>query len=130
VLGGDFFHDSLMSAHYPSRNVYNADAAHTLPAVVIESLVQSAPGRLVLLPAVPAACPAGELRGVRTRFGAHLDLRWSEDGATAVLRPTRDAVVDLRTGDGLALTETSAGNPTAPLELTAGVDRVLTLGPR
>ncbi|MFE9825445.1 glycoside hydrolase N-terminal domain-containing protein [Streptomyces sp. NPDC005791] len=130
VLGGDFFHDSLMSAHYPSRNVYNADAAHTLPAAVIESLVQSAPGRLVLLPAVPAAYPAGELRGVRTRFGAQLDLRWSEDGATAVLRPTRDARVDLRTGDGFALTETSAGNPPAPLELTAGVDRVLTLGPR
>ncbi|XMN05550.1 glycosyl hydrolase family 95 catalytic domain-containing protein [Streptomyces griseobrunneus] len=130
VLGGDFFHDSLMSAHYPSRNVYNADAAHSLPAAVIESLVQSAPGRLVLLPAVPAAYPAGELRGVRTRFGAHLDLRWSKDGATAVLRPTRDARIDLRTGDGLALTETSAGNPPAPLELTAGVDRVLTLGPR
>ncbi|HWU09221.1 MAG TPA: glycoside hydrolase N-terminal domain-containing protein [Streptomyces sp.] len=130
VLGGDFFHDSLMSAHYPSRNVYNADAAHTLPAAVIESLVQSSPGRLVLLPAVPAAYPAGELRGIRTRFGAHLDLRWSEEGATAVLRPTRDARVDLRTGDGLTLTETSAGNPPAPLELTAGVDRVLTLGTR
>ncbi|MFJ9055341.1 glycosyl hydrolase family 95 catalytic domain-containing protein [Streptomyces sp. NPDC102409] len=130
VLGGDFFHDSLMSAHYPSRDVYNADAAHTLPAAVIESLVQSTPDRLVLLPAVPAAYPAGELRGVRTRFGARLDLRWAEDGATAVLRPTRDARVDLRTGDGLALTETSAGNPPAPLELTAGVDRVLTLGPR
>ncbi|MET9592672.1 glycoside hydrolase N-terminal domain-containing protein [Streptomyces sp. NPDC006516] len=130
VLGGDFFHDSLMSAHYPSRNVYNADAAHTLPAAVIESLVQSAPGRLVLLPAVPEACPAGELRGVRMRFGACLDLSWSEDGATAVLRPTRDARVDVRTGDGFTLTETTAGNPTAPLELTAGVDRVLTLGAR
>ncbi|MFE9723800.1 glycoside hydrolase N-terminal domain-containing protein [Streptomyces sp. NPDC005794] len=130
VLGGDFFHDSLMSAHYPSRNVYNADAAHTLPAAVIESLVQSTPRRLVLLPAVPATYPAGELRGVRTRFGAHLDLRWSEDGATAVLRPTRDARVDLRTGDGLVLTETSAGHPPAPLELTAGVDRVLTLEAR
>ncbi|MEU5286388.1 glycoside hydrolase N-terminal domain-containing protein [Streptomyces sp. NPDC020755] len=130
VLGGDFFHDSLMSAHYPSRNVYNADAAHSLPAAVIESLVQSAPGRLVLLPAVPAAYPAGELRGVRTRFGAHLDLRWSEDGATAALRPTRDARVDLRTGDGLAFTDTSAGNLPAPLELTAGVDRVLTLETR
>lgn len=130
VLCGDFFHDSLMSAHYPTRNVYNADAAHTLPAAVIESLVQSAPDRLVLLPAVPASCPAGELRGLRTRFGAHLDLSWSETGATAVLRPTRDARVDLRTGDGITFTETSAGNPTAPLELTAGVDRVLILEAR
>ncbi|MFS0697903.1 glycosyl hydrolase family 95 catalytic domain-containing protein [Streptomyces nitrosporeus] len=138
VLGGDFFHQSLMSAHYPSRNVYNADAAHTLPAAVIESLVQSAPGRLVLLPAVPASCPAGELRGVRTRFGARLDLSWSGSGATAVLRPDRDARVDLRTGDGYALAdrpsgttaEPHAGLPAAPLELTAGVDRVLTLEAR
>ncbi|MYS77789.1 hypothetical protein GTY88_46315, partial [Streptomyces sp. SID5926] len=30
VLGGDYFHASLMSAHYPRRDVYNADAAHAL----------------------------------------------------------------------------------------------------
>ncbi|MEV3949704.1 glycoside hydrolase N-terminal domain-containing protein [Streptomyces halstedii] len=130
VLGGDFFHDSLMSAHYPSRDVYNADAAHTLPSAVVESLVQSTPGRLVLLPALPARYPSGELRGIRTRFGAALDLSWSGTEASAVLRPTRDARVDLRTGDAFALTETRPGRPPAPLELTAGVDRVLTLGPR
>ncbi|WUT00386.1 glycoside hydrolase family 95 protein [Streptomyces sp. NBC_00708] len=131
VLAGDFFHDSLMSAHYPSRNVYNADAAHALPAAVIESLVQSTPHRLVLLPAPLSGCPGGELRGVRTRFGAALDLSWSADGtARAVLRPTRDARVDVRTGDGSALTEASAGSPSAPLELMAGVDRVLELRPR
>ncbi|MFE6037395.1 glycoside hydrolase N-terminal domain-containing protein [Streptomyces sp. NPDC056452] len=130
VLAGDFFHDSLMSAHYPARNVYNADAAHALPAAVIESLVQSTPARLVLLPAVPGTCPAGELRGVRTRFGAGLDLSWSARGATAVLHPTRDARVDVRPGHGLVLVETGADTPEAPLVLTAGVDRVLTLRPR
>ncbi|MEW1688327.1 glycosyl hydrolase family 95 catalytic domain-containing protein [Streptomyces sp. NPDC091265] len=131
VLAGDYFHDSLMSAHYPSRDVYNADAAHALPAAVIESLVQSTPHRLVLLPAPLSGCPSGELRGVRTRFGAGLDLRWSADGtATAVLHPTRDARVDVRTGDGSTLTDSSAGSTAAPLELTAGVDRVLELRPR
>ncbi|MER5894426.1 glycoside hydrolase N-terminal domain-containing protein [Streptomyces sp. NPDC001876] len=130
VLAGDFFHDSLMSAHYPARNVYNADAAHALPAAVIEALVQSAPGRLVLLPAVPGTCPAGELRGIRTRFGAGLDLTWSARGATAVLHPTRDARVDVRPGHGFVLVETGTDNPEAPLVLTAGVDRVLTLRPR
>lgn len=131
VLAGDFFHDSLMSAHYPSRDVYNADAAHALPAAVIESLVQSTPDRLVLLPAPLAGCPSGELRGVRTRFGAGLDLRWSADGtATAVLHPTRDARADLRTGDGHTFTDAFAGSPSTLLELTAGVDRVLELGPR
>ncbi|WEO94973.1 glycoside hydrolase N-terminal domain-containing protein [Streptomyces sp. FXJ1.172] len=117
VLDGDFFHDSLMSAHYPHRDVYNADAAHTLPGVLIETLVQSTPDRLVLLPAVPGFCPSGHLTGVRTRFGAEIDLSWRPDGARAVLRPSRTHRIDLRTSSG-----------SAPLDLVAGEDRVLTLG--
>lgn len=115
VLDGDFFHASLMSAHYPHRHVYNADAAHTLPAVLIEALVQSTPDRLVLLPAPLPAYPSGRLHGIRTRFGATLDLTWSPDGATAVLRPTRTHRIDLWTSAGAE-----------PLDLVAGEDRVLT----
>ncbi|MCD9876791.1 glycosyl hydrolase family 95 catalytic domain-containing protein [Streptomyces guryensis] len=117
VLKSDFFHDSLMSAHYPDRNVYNADAAHTLPAVLIEMLVQSTPDRLVLLPALPTGCTAGELRGIRTRFGAELDLTWNPTEVTAVLRPTRTHRVELRTSSGAE-----------PLDLVAGEDHVLHLG--
>ncbi|GAA3954599.1 glycoside hydrolase N-terminal domain-containing protein [Streptomyces marokkonensis] len=120
VLDGDFFHASLMSAHYPRRDVYNADAAHALPAVLIEMLVQSTPNRLVLLPALPESCPAGELKGVRTRFGAVLDLTWTPDGdATAVLRPGRTHRVELRTPFGAE-----------PLDLVAGEDRVISVKAR
>ncbi|MCX5400972.1 glycoside hydrolase N-terminal domain-containing protein [Streptomyces sp. NBC_00102] len=128
VLAGDFFHDSLMSAHYPDRNVYNADAAHALPAVVLEMLVQSGPGRLVLLPALPAAYPRGSLRGVRTRFGAALDLSWTPEEVTAVLRPARDARVELRTGPPPG-TPGGAAEPgeASWITLTAGADRVLTV---
>lgn len=118
VLRGDYFHASLMSAHYPRRDVYNADAAHTLPAVLIETLVQSTPHRLVLLPAAAPALPEGELRGVRTRFGAELDLSWNPGGARAVIRPHRSHRIEVRT---------SSGGP-RPLDLVAGEDRVLTLG--
>ncbi|MGW0946838.1 glycosyl hydrolase family 95 catalytic domain-containing protein [Streptomyces sp. NPDC002623] len=118
VLDGDFFHASLMSAHYPRRDVYNADAAHTLPAVLVEALVQSTPDRLVLLPALTAALPSGELRGVRTRFGAELDLLWSPDGARAIVRPHRTHRIELRT---------SAGDREF-LDLVAGEDHVLTWG--
>ncbi|RZB16215.1 hypothetical protein StrepF001_29090, partial [Streptomyces sp. F001] len=117
VLDGDFFHAALMSAHYPHRNVYNADAAHALPAVLIEMLVQSTPDRLVLLPALPAGLPAGGLRGIRTRFGAELDLTWSPDHATVVLRPTRTHRIEVRTSSGAQ-----------PLDLVAGEACVLTLG--
>ncbi|CAM5231111.1 putative protein OS=Streptomyces tendae OX=1932 GN=GUR47_38015 PE=4 SV=1 [Streptomyces tendae] len=120
VLGGDYFHASLMSAHYPHRDVYNADAAHALPAVLIEMLVQSTPGRLVLLPALPVSCPRGELRGVRTRFGAAVDLTWMPDGsARAVLRPDRTRRIELRTPSGAE-----------PLDLVAGEDRVISVEAR
>ncbi|MER5506896.1 glycoside hydrolase N-terminal domain-containing protein [Streptomyces sp. NPDC002766] len=117
VLEGDFFHASLMSAHYPNRDVYNADAAHTLPALLVETLVQSTPDRLVLLPALPAVCPTGRLTGLRTRFGAELDLTWNPREAKAVIRPTRTHRVELRTSSGAT-----------PLDLVAGEDHVLTLG--
>lgn len=119
VLAGDFFHVSLMSGHYPSRHVYNADAAHTLPAVLIEMLIQSTPERLVLFPALSAACPTGQLRGVRTRFGAEADLTWGPRERTAVIRPARTVRIDLRTSSGAR-----------PLSLRAGEDCVLSLGPQ
>ncbi|MFE2312926.1 glycoside hydrolase N-terminal domain-containing protein [Streptomyces sp. NPDC059441] len=119
VLAGDFFHVSLMSGHYPNRHVYNADAAHTLPAVLIEMLVQSTPGRLVLFPALPTAYPSGRLHGIRTRFGAEVDLTWSPEERTAVIRPTRTTRIDLRTSAGAR-----------PLSLSAGEDCVLILGPQ
>ena len=67
ILGADMFFRSLMSAHNPGRTTYNADAAHALPAVLIESLVQSRPGTLRLLPAPPPGLPAGTLRGITCR---------------------------------------------------------------
>ncbi|MDN3293240.1 glycoside hydrolase N-terminal domain-containing protein [Streptomyces ficellus] len=119
VLGGDFFHVSLMSAHYPRREVYNADAAHALPALLIEMLVQSTPGRLVLLPALPGAYGSGSVHGVRTRFGAEVDLVWRGGVCTATVRPARSVRISLLT---------SAGSE--PLDLTAGEERVLTVSTR
>ena len=109
-----------MSAHYPHRDVYNADAAHTLPAVLIETLVHSTPDRLVLLPALTPALPSGELSGVRTRFGAELDLAWGPDGARAVLRPHRSHRIEVRTS--------SADGDARPLDRVAGEDHDLTVG--
>ena len=71
-------------------------------------------------PELPASCPQGELRGVRTRFGASLDLTWTADGrASARLRPERTHRIELRTPSGAE-----------PLDLAAGEDRVISVKAR
>lgn len=119
VLTGDYFHASLMSAHYPHRDVYNADAAHALPAVLVEMLIHSTPDRLVLLPALPGAYPEGRLSGIRTRFAAEADLEWGPGRLRVTVRPTRTRRIELRTPSGAR-----------PLDLRAGEDCVLDLGPQ
>jgi alpha-L-fucosidase 2 len=82
LTGQDYFFCSLMSSHYPGRQVYNADAACALPGLLTELLADSVPARpgrlarLVLLPAVPGFLPAGRLRGARTLLPGRLDLAW------------------------------------------------------
>ena len=98
LTGRDFFYRSLMSSHYPGRAVYNADAACALPGVLAEMLVDSVPGRVDLLPAVPDYLAAGRLRGARTLAGVLVaDLRWDTAGgeAEAVLISAAGQQVDV-----------------------------------
>jgi hypothetical protein len=117
VLDGDFFHPSLMSGHYPHRHVYNADAAHTLPAVIIEALIHSSPDRIVLLPAVPPSLlPSGTLRGLRTRCRVTVtELSWDlrAGHVRAVLNSDFDLTVNVHLG---------TDSDPIPLELPAGQD--------
>lgn len=89
LTGQDFFFCSLMSSHYPGRQVYNADAACALPGLLTELLADSIPARpgrlarLVLLPAVPSFLPAGRLRGTRTLLPGRLNLAWDLPAGTA-----------------------------------------------
>ncbi|MFG1674534.1 glycoside hydrolase N-terminal domain-containing protein [Micromonospora sp. NPDC049282] len=86
IVGADMFFRSLMSAHNPGRVTWNADAAHALPAVLIESLVQSRPGALRLLPAPLPGLPSGTLRGVTCRGRVTVEeLTWRPGGVRARL---------------------------------------------
>ncbi|MFE2348588.1 glycosyl hydrolase family 95 catalytic domain-containing protein [Kitasatospora cineracea] len=116
VLHGRFFHPSLMSSHYPRLDVYNADAAHTLPGVLIEALLHSTPDRIVLLPAPPAHLPRGTVRGLRTRCRTTLTtLSWdtAENRIDAVLTADTDRTVTVHHG-------TDPGRPPLRLDLRAG----------
>ncbi|WP_425246365.1 glycosyl hydrolase family 95 catalytic domain-containing protein [Streptomyces sp. NEAU-NA10] len=77
ILGRDMVFRSLMTSHNPDLEIYNADAAHCLPAVVVEMLLDSRPGVVELLPALPTEWLSGSLRGIATRAGVSVDeLTW------------------------------------------------------
>lgn len=70
------------------------------PAAMMEMLVQSTPGQIRVLPALPRQWPNGFLRGVRVRGGARVDVSW-KDGrlVEVVLRSERPTVYQVGYGE-------------------------------
>ena len=93
ILGADMLHRSLMTSHNPALEIYNADAAITLPGLILELLVDARPGRLDLLPALPAELGRGTVRGVTCQGRVTVEeLAWDLERGTvrAVLRSAVD----------------------------------------
>lgn len=87
ILGQTMIFRSLMTSHNPGLRTFNADAAHTLPAVFAEALADGRPGALRLLPAVPADWRTGRVTGLLTEAGVRIEeLRWDLDRSTLTAR--------------------------------------------
>ena len=66
-----------------------------------EMLLQSHAGEISLLPALPAAWPAGKMTGLRARGGVEVDLEWREGQlVAATLRPSESGFLRVRLPGG------------------------------
>jgi hypothetical protein len=93
-----YWRPSLVATHNLGA-IFNVDICGGLPALVVAMLVRSGRDRVDLLPALPAAWPDGEVRGVATRAGVLVErLAWSPDELEAVLVPRRPTRLGLPDG--------------------------------
>ncbi|MDV6329867.1 glycoside hydrolase family 95 protein [Asticcacaulis sp. 201] len=113
LLGPDRTYPNMFDAHPP----FQIDGNFGGVRGIIEMLVQSRGDTIHLLPALPSAWPDGEVRGLRLRGGADIDITWS--GGQLKTARLRSRFSGRRT--------VTAGRRRAQVKLVAG--GALSLGP-
>lgn len=97
---------NLFDAHPPFQIDGNFGGA----AGIAELIVQSHQGYIDLLPALPAAIPEGEIKGLRARGGYELDLKWCQGKLNALtIRPTVSGTCEVRYAGKSKTMEVKAG---------------------
>lgn len=103
---------NLASMHN-HKSLFNMDISGGMPAVIIKMLVASEPGKVQLLPALPAAWPSGTIEGVLCRGQIEIKrLHWDNNLILVSLvsarkqsitleAPTEIANISVKKGDAL-----------------------------
>jgi alpha-L-fucosidase 2 len=78
-LANRYWNSNLVSTHNP-KEIFNTDICGGLPAVIHRMLVDSQPGWIELLPALPAGWYEGRIEGIRCRGNIEIrSLDWSHE---------------------------------------------------
>jgi alpha-L-fucosidase 2 len=82
---GHCMYDNLLNGRgmVPDKDIFQIDGNFGLTAAMIEMLVQSHHGKVVLLPALPEKLSSGSVAGLRLRGNMVLSMQWKDGHVTA-----------------------------------------------
>ena len=96
-LANRYWNPNLVSTHNP-KEIFNTDICGGFPAVIHRMLVDSQPGWIELLPAMPASWHEGRIEGIRCRGNVEVrSLNWTADSAIATLHSAVARKIEIRT---------------------------------
>jgi alpha-L-fucosidase 2 len=120
------YHKSLMTSHYNINvnDIYCSDMACSVPTIVTEMLVNTKPGMLELLPALPIPLAKGSIAGVKGRNRVTItkldwDMKYHQIKATVI--SDVDQNLTLHIPRGIVSITSSATLSTSPLGKDARV---------
>jgi hypothetical protein len=130
LMKTDFFFNSLASAHYSKHKVFCTDVCNTVPAVMMEMIVNSKNDVVEWLPALPTSLPKGYISGMKTRNRITINrLEWDMNARTIRGEMTSDVDQDItliqRNGivsikSNAAVSSSPAGNEARIIRMKAG----------
>jgi len=89
--------NNLASMHN-HKSLFNMDISGGMPAVIIKMVVASEPGKIRILPALPAAWPSGTIEGVLCRGQIEIKrLDWNKDRILINLVSAKNQSITLET---------------------------------